>query len=490
MDITLWVELILFVILMGFSGFFSSAETSHFSLSKFQLDQMRRDENPRIDLIERLLSEPRRLIVTILIGNEFVNVAASVISAAVIIKLYGADSKFINLFVMIPILLLFGEITPKTLAIKNNVPFASFQAYPIDRFAWLITPLRTIVRLVSDKLITLIVGKERSRGNIVTEDMLRTLAREAVGDGVLHMSEAQYIDQIFEFGSKKIEEVMTPRSNIFFLRKDMPLKEMLEELRRTRHTKIPIYKEHRDEVLGILYARDLLRTDLSQIPEDPEWVLSQLREPYFVPETKPVVELFRTFRKRRLSLALTVDEYGGVTGLVTMEDLLECIFGELPSASEVKVADEIRKRVGSTDQVSAAMTVEQFNVDFTAELPTDIADTIGGLVLHEFGELPPVNAKVEYEDWEFTVVSVESNRIQELRAKGVLKKVTTPPTTPAQVEPNKAAKPPTTPAQVEPNEAEKKPKRTKKTVKKETEEAIAEEGKTASGSDNKKPSEE
>ena len=140
MDLVVVLELSLFVILLGFSGFFSSSETALFSLNKRELDQMRRDDNPRIELIERLLSQPRRLIVTILIGNEFVNVAASVISAAIIIRVLGADSKLINLLIMVPILLLVGEITPKTLAIRNNAAFASFQARPIEFFAKLITP--------------------------------------------------------------------------------------------------------------------------------------------------------------------------------------------------------------------------------------------------------------------------------------------------------------------------------------------------------------
>ncbi|MCP4040828.1 MAG: DUF21 domain-containing protein, partial [Gammaproteobacteria bacterium] len=205
MDITLWIELILFVLLMGFSGFFSSSETSLFSLNKLQLEQMRRDDNPRIGLIERMLSEPRRLIVTILIGNEFVNVAASVISAAIVIKLFGPDSKLWNLVVMIPILLLVGEITPKTLAIRNNRAFASFQCRPIDIFARMITPLRWIIRLIAEWFTTMIVGKELTRGSIVTEDMVRTLAHEAVGDGVLGLEEARYIDQIFDFGNKTLE---------------------------------------------------------------------------------------------------------------------------------------------------------------------------------------------------------------------------------------------------------------------------------------------
>ena len=131
MDPALWIELVVFIVLLGFSGFFSSTETSLFSLSTFQLEQMRAAKNPRIDLIERLRSEPRRLIVTILIGNEFVNVSASVISAAMIIHLFGAENEMINLLVMVPILLLFGEITPKVLAIRNNVAFANVECRPI-----------------------------------------------------------------------------------------------------------------------------------------------------------------------------------------------------------------------------------------------------------------------------------------------------------------------------------------------------------------------
>ena len=135
MELLIWMEAVLFVILLGLSAFFSSSETSLFSLSRTQIEQMRRDDNPRVELIEGLLSQPRRLIQTILIGNEFVNVSASVISAALVIELLGDQNKWINLFIMVPVLLLVGEITPKALAIRNNVAFASFQSRPIDLFA-------------------------------------------------------------------------------------------------------------------------------------------------------------------------------------------------------------------------------------------------------------------------------------------------------------------------------------------------------------------
>jgi magnesium and cobalt exporter, CNNM family len=334
MSVAFWIEVMLFIALMALSGFFSSAETSLFSLTRTQLEQMRRDGNSRVSLIERLLSQPRRLIVTILIGNEFVNVAASVISAAIVIELLGAQHKLVNLFIMVPILLLVGEITPKTLAIRNNVAFASFLSRPIELFAYLITPLRQAVRSVADGVTTLVVGRERTRSNIVTEDMVRTLAREAVGEGVLDPVEAQYINHIFDLGNKSVAEVMTPHSGIFFLPADMPLPMMVQQLHRTRHTKIPVYRGSRDNILGILYARDLLGLDTAAIAATPDGLQRLLRQPCYVPQSTLAAELFHQFRQRRMSLALAVGDHGAVTGLITMEDLLECIFGKLPSASD------------------------------------------------------------------------------------------------------------------------------------------------------------
>ena len=420
MDITLWIELILFAVLMALSGFFSSSETSLFSLNKRQLEQLRRDDDPNIGLIERLLSEPRRLIVTILIGNEFVNVSASAISAAIVIQLFGAENKLINLFVMVPILLLVGEITPKTLAIRHSVAFARFQSRYIDLFARLIAPLRWAVRLVAEWFTTLIVGKELVRDSIVTEDMVRTLAREAVGDGVLDHEEARYIEKIFDFGNRTVEELMTPRSNVFFLAADARLADMVAEIKRTRHTKVPVFRKHRDDVLGILHARDLLGADLDALQRKGKRkrLRQLLRQPYFVPETKPASDLFYDFRKRRLSVALAVDEFGGVTGLISMEDLLECIFGDIPSPSDTVDDAEVTTLADGRMQIDGAMSPQQFNAQFAhqAELYLDASEfeTVGGLLLHEFGELPEVGTGIVINDLVFTVQALEGNRIQTL----------------------------------------------------------------------------
>jgi putative hemolysin len=412
MDLFLWFELLLFILLMGLSGFFSSSETALFSLNEIQLEQMRRDNHPKIERIMRLLAKPRRLIMTILIGNELVNVSASVISASLIIEMLGAEKKWINLFVMVPMLLLVGEITPKVMAVRHNIAFASFESGPIEVFARVISPLRWVIRKLADRIITLFVGENRSRGNIITEDMVRTLAHEAVGEGALDLLEAQYIDHIFDFGNKTIEDVMIPRSNIFFLSIDTPFSEMIAEMRQTRHTRVPIYREHRDNIIGILHVRDLLGKDFTKISEDSQGFINLLRTPSFVPESKMAADLFRNFRQRKISIALTVDEFGGVTGLVTMEDLLECIFGEIHSASEIPRRVSIEDLGGGRCAVDGSMPVLEFNQKMGTQLSDQWGETIGGLILHHYGELPSKGATIELNGLRFTVMDVEENRIR------------------------------------------------------------------------------
>lgn len=414
MDYTFWFELVLFAFLMVLSAFFSSSETALFSLSSVQLEQMRRKGHPRVNLIERLLTRPRRLIMTILIGNELANVAASVISATVIIRVLGPGSGWINLLVMVPILLLVGEMTPKTLAIRHNIAFAAFECRPIEFFALIVKPLRWLIRAIADVSITFIIGKERSRGNIVTEDMVRVLAHDAVGEGALDRTEAQFIDHIFDFGNKTLEDVMTPRSDIFFLPLQSSIYEKVEELRRTRHTKVPIYREHRDNIAGILYARDLLGADLEKLSSASQEFIDLLREPYFVPESKPAAELFNTFRERRMSCALTVDEYGGVTGLVTMEDLLECIFGDIHSPSDISPHDYIKELDKGSYRIDGAMPIADLNERIHSNLDEESAETIGGLLLNEYGELPSEGAVIVINNLKFKVVEVEENRVKEL----------------------------------------------------------------------------
>jgi CBS domain containing-hemolysin-like protein len=337
-----------------------------------------------------------------------------VLSAALVIEVLGAHLSWVNLFIMVPVLLLVGEITPKTLAIRSNVAFAKFQCRPIAVFATLIAPIRWLVRLLADWVTTRIVGPERSRGNIITEDLVRTLAHEAVGKGALDHMEAQFIDHIFEFGNKSVEEIMTPRSDVFFLPVTSNIADTVKELRRTWQTRIPVYEGHRDRVLGILHARDLVGVNVLP-PGGGEGLRPFLRETYFVPETKPAVDLFQAFRTRRLSVAVVVDEFGGVTGLVTMSDVLQCIFGEATGGSSAQARGSIEDLGDGVSSVDGAIRVADFNRISGADLQTEHAETLGGLLLHLHGELPRPGSCVQVDDLAFEVTEVLENRIRRIQ---------------------------------------------------------------------------
>lgn len=296
--------------------------------------------------------------------------------------------------------------------------------------------MRWIIRLIAEWFTTLIVGRELDRGSIVTRDMVRTLAQEAVGDGVLDKDEARYIEQIFDFGNRTVEELMTPRSNVDFLPYDMPINEMVAELKRTRHTKVPIYSEHRDEIQGMLHARDLLAADLYTLEQQPAGLIDILREPYFVPETKSVSDLFHTFRKRLLSVALVVDEYGGITGLISMEDLMECIFGDIASPSDIVSETDMAVAQDGARQVDGSLSIAQFNDEFGAFLEEGEFETVGGCMLHELGELPEEGTTINMCGFSFTVEEVDANRLKTLSVRERVDKNATLPEDSAREESN------------------------------------------------------
>lgn len=351
MDLTFWIELVLFVVLLGFSAFFSSSETALFSLKSVQIENMRTGGNPRIGLIGRLLSEPRRLIVTILIGNEFVNVAASVLSAAMVIQLLGAENKFFNLFIMVPILLVFGEITPKTLAIRNNIAFATYQSAPIDLFARLISPIRWAVRKVADWFTTLIVGTERSPGNIITEDMVRTLAHEAVGEGALDHMEAQLIDHIFDLSSRTVGDLMTPRADVTFVPLDVGGGQILEIFRQSKQSRMPVFESHRDNE-----------------PTEKQMI----RRTFSFTETK--------------------------------------VRGAMRPLIDVAVVDR-QANCGEARRLAA----ETAHIRLPVYLPPGAYSTLAGFILHKTGAIPPQGTRIDEGRYVLTVHRRSARAIQEVR---------------------------------------------------------------------------
>lgn len=411
--VSLYIELPIILILFCLSGFFSGSETAFFSLSRYQIEKIVLKNPKKGRTIRRLLNSPRRLLITILIGNEFVNISISTISAGLIIHIFDQETPWVNIGIILPLLLLFGEITPKTIAIYNNEKFSSFAASPLSLFETLISPLRWLVKKISDKVANVFVKESSRKESILTEDIVKTIVEEGEKEGVLDDIEKKYIFKIFDFGDTTIDEVMTPHSNLFCLPFDMPLKEMIQKIKQSHFSKVPVYQQNRDNIIGILFATDLIGLTKQEIEDSKNILKKILREPYFTPANKRADELFRTFQRKKISFAIVLDEYGGVQGLVTMEDLLEQIFGEISDEYE-KEKKHHQKINPNTFKVKASMPLEQFNKLLGADLKSKEMETIGGFLFSLFGELPKENIKIEYNDLLFTVDKVTQNRIDSM----------------------------------------------------------------------------
>ena len=418
MDPFIIINLILFVLLLGLSAFFSGSETAFFSLNRTQLQQMKQDRNPFTERIQRLLNEPRRLIVTILIGNELVNVSASVISASLVIQIMGGEDKWwVNIFIMLPILLLFGEITPKTIAMKSNVPFASRATPILEMFAKTISPLRIVIRFISDRLTTMVIGKERSKNNIITEDMVRTLVDNAANLGALDSVEQEFINNIFDFGNQTVQELMTLRSNFLLFSIDTPVTEIIEKSQAAKITKVPIYRNHKDAVVGILHIRDLMNPDIDVKALDAKTLRPLLRQPILIPASKLVTDLFFMLRKRRRSIALVLDEFGGIIGLVTMDDLMGAIFGSLSPNQDSAEESLVNADGQKIFNIRGNMSIASFNKKMVMNLPNDNIETMGGWMLHHYGELPSEGESFVVDGWVFTASKITNNRIAKITCR-------------------------------------------------------------------------
>ena len=410
------IKLGLIVFLLALSAFFSGAEASLFSLSPLQFKQLEEKGHPRHKTLTSLLSRPRQLIISILIGNETVNLAAAALAASIVISLLGDARKGWAVVIMTPILIIVGEITPKVVAVKNSLRVSTLVALPIKWFIRLIGPLRWLFKGISEAIIGLLGGQVVARSNIIKEDMVRTLADVGEREGVLEPAERELIHKVFDFADAPVCQMMAPRPDIFSLSLDLSIEEILNQVRQNRRSRIPIYKDNQDNIVGILYAKDLLTSSQFQRGEGDIYWQDLLREPYFIPWSKKGLDLFKDFQKKKIHMAVIVDEYGGIAGLVTMEDLLEEIFGEIEEEPEPK-GRPFEIVAPDSYRLSSRLTIKEFNEVLETQLSDEQVDTIGGFVFSLFGQLPQEGEKVQYQNLCFEIEEVKGTRITKILVK-------------------------------------------------------------------------
>jgi len=309
--------------------FFTSSEAALFGLGRLNLQKLKDEEHPRHSLIERLLSRPRQLIISLLIGNEAINVAISSLTSALFIGLWGDTAKWLAIPVVVFIILLFGEVIPKTIAVNYPDKIAPLAAGPVKQFAAIVSPLRWILEKIVDGVLKLFRVVSESSPPPLTEEVFKEMVEASQKEGTLEELEKDLIHRVFRFGDQTVKNIMTPHAVVFSLPANTKLENAIEALRERRFSRIPVFGENPGNIVGILYVKDLLGPPGKGEKTGETNLRDFLRKPYFIPPSKKLDDLFREFRKQRMHLAVVVNEYGGLSGIVTLEDLLEELFGEI-----------------------------------------------------------------------------------------------------------------------------------------------------------------
>jgi CBS domain containing-hemolysin-like protein len=397
------------------SAFFSGSETALFSLSPLDLQQLRQQRHPQSGTLHELLDEPRRLIVSVLCGNELVNIAAVANMTGIMVALYGeARAGWISVFVMLPLLLLVGEVTPKTIAAANpSRVSADFVARPMGIWVRLVAPLRWVIRAISERITTWIVGPARSASHILNVDEFRSVIEDVSEEGRLAPSSRVLINNLLTAGVTEIITVMTPRSSIAFLNADLALPDAIQQFETFRHGCVPVYREHRDNLIGFLYVEDVLRLRLDEVDLSDLTLDAIIRPPVVVPLTKKVDEMFDFFVRNRARAAAVLNEFGGVAGFITVDDVLRFIFGALAYTQPVEtgvvpVGPDVFEAPGDT-KLAALHRVTNFNIHDPR------MTTIAGVAFRHLDRLPQVGDEVTVEGVTITVLAMDSHRIARVR---------------------------------------------------------------------------
>jgi len=412
----LW-GVITFFLMVVLSAFFSSSETALFSLTRAQIDDLSKRTDRRAARLLELLRDPRRLLVTLLAGNTCVNIIAATIAALVTGRLLGESGQVawvvfvVQVAVVTLIILAIGEVLPKLAAVHDPLRFSLRVSGPVLAASWLFWPILAVLMPLTSTLAR-VLGVEKRR-LWVSEKEIKTLIEVGEEHGALEKSEREMIHSIFEFGDTTVREIMVPRTDMVCLEVTTPMPELLESVHKNQHTRIPIYERTIDNIIGILHTKDLL---LHYPFQEGFNLRSILRKPMFVPETKHIHELLRLFQEQRLHITIAVDEYGGTAGLVTLEDVIEEIVGDIQDEHDTErpLWTRLDERTVIADARLDVETVNNVLGDYV--IPTDQDfETLGGFLLAELGDFPEARTSVEFHNFEFVVEEVRAHRLGRIR---------------------------------------------------------------------------
>ncbi len=407
-DEILW-RLLALVALLGLSGFFSGSETALLSLDKLRVRFLLQKEHPRADKLAALLDNPDRLLSGILVGNNLVNIAASVIATGLCVSYFGEGGELLTVLILTPILLIFSEVCPKTYAAQYPEKMSFLVLTPIRFVVYFLAPVIFVVSSIS-RLMTSFIRKKEAEKLSVSEDEIKAMIEMGEESGVVATEQRQMLHGIFDLSETRVRDIMIPRTEVTGINISANLQDVLEAVQEKRHSRFPVFSENLDSIVGVFLAKDVL--DYIECPE--QFSLKELcRKPYYVPESKRIGVLLQRFKKRREHLAIVVDEYGGMEGIVTLEDVVEEIVGDIHD--EYDIAELDFRTLGKDHYlIDAVMPLREVNRRFDLNLPEEHVTTLAGHLLQIMGKIPVEGDSFEEGNLLFRVRRMEDRRIEEI----------------------------------------------------------------------------
>lgn len=399
-------------ILLLLSGFFSASETALMSLSKIRLRHMVEEDAKNAKIISKLLENPSKLLGAILVGNNIVNIGASALATSIFMARYGATGVGIATAIMTVLILIFGEITPKSIAAQNSEQISVKISKVIYFLTVVFGPLISALVFLTNSIARLFGVKINPNQPFITEEELRTIVDVSHEEGVLEGEEKQMIYNVFEFGDSQAKDIMKPRTDMVVVEVNTGLEELTKLFKEEQFSRIPVYEETYDNIIGIMYIKDLIFVGENQ--KDDFNIRNYMRQPYFTYEFKPTSVLFTDMRDKRVPMAIVLDEYGGTAGLITLEDLVEEIVGDIRDEYD---EEENEIQVIKEDEyiIEGSAKIDNVNDMIGTNLESDDFDTIGGYVIGILGRLPEQGECIEHEHIKFYIENIDKNRIEKMR---------------------------------------------------------------------------
>ena len=401
-------QLIILVILLILSGFFSSAETALTTVNKLKLRTLSEEGKKRATKVLSVTENSGKLLSTILIGNNIVNISASALATTLCTEVFGSKFIGVSTGILTILVLIFGEITPKTLATKYSI-----FVYPIWILMIILTPVIWLLNIITGIIFKILHIDTSDKGDTMTESELRTIFDVSHEDGVLETSEKFMISNVVDFGDALSKDIMIPRADVVFADINSTYEEIVSKFSEETYSRIPIYEESKDNVVGLLYIKDLFFYKEKHGVENFD-VRNILRKPLFVYEYQKTSQIFADMKTSSVTMAVVLDEYGVTSGIITMEDLIEEIVGEIRDEYDTDEADYIKVISENVYDLDASIKLNDLNDALDIKLASEDYDSLAGFVIELLDKLPDEGDTAKYKNLDFKVTKVNRNRVERI----------------------------------------------------------------------------